>query len=163
MADGDKEFKWVDSGAGPDYWSLGGGLLYSQTGANLHGLLKEKVSISADKLSVDTQIDVGTSAVHYRTTTETTTSTPNLRYSASMTLNDAMNVGEALTVTIITTAAAAGYSEHVTIDGNNVTENWIGGSAPSDGGASGVDIYTYNIIKTANATFTVIANQTKTS
>jgi len=162
-ADGDKEFKWVDSTTGPDYWSLGGGLLFSGEGANLHGLLKEKVTISADKLSVNTQIDVGTSAVHYRTTTETTTSTPNLRYSASMTLNDAMNVGEALTVTIITTAAAAGYSEHVTIDGNNVTENWIGGSAPSDGGASGVDIYTYNIIKTANATFTVIANQTKTS
>ena len=86
-----------------------------------------------------------------------------MRYSAGMTLNDAMNVGEALTVTIITTAAAAGYSEHVTIDGNNVTENWIGGSAPADGGASGVDIYTYNVIKTANATFTVIANQTKTS
>jgi len=78
-------------------------------------------------------------------------------------LNDAMNIGEALTVTIITTAAAAGYSAQLTIDGNNVTENWIGGSAPSDGGASGVDIYTYNIIKTANATFTVIANQTKTS
>ena len=161
-ADGDKEFKWIDS-AGPDYWSLNGGLLFSEKGANLYGLLKEKVSISADKLSVNTQIDVGTSAIHYRTTTETTTSTPNLRYSAGMTLNDAMNVGEALTVTIITTAAAAGYSEHVTIDGNNVTENWIGGSAPADGGASGVDIYTYNVIKTANATFTVIANQTKTS
>ena len=162
-AGGDKELKWIDSSSGPDYWSLTGGLIFSGEGANLHGLLKEKVTISADKLSVNTQIDVGTSAVHYRTTAETTTSTPNLRYSATMTLNDAMNVGEALTVTIITTAAAAGYSEHVTIDGNNVTENWIGGSAPSDGGASGVDIYTYNIIKTANATFTVIANQTKTS
>ena len=23
-ADGDKEFKWIDSGSGPDYWSLGG-------------------------------------------------------------------------------------------------------------------------------------------
>ena len=161
-ADGDKEFKWIDS-AGPDYWSLNGGLLFSEKGANLYGLLKEKVSISADKLSVQPQINVGESAVHYRTTAETTTSTPNLRYSAGMTLNDAMNVGEALTVTIITTAAAAGYSEHVTIDGNNVTENWIGGSAPADGGASGVDIYTYNVIKTANATFTVIANQTKTS
>jgi hypothetical protein len=80
-----------------------------------------------------------------------------------MTLNDAMNIGEALTVTIITTAAAAGYSEQLTIDGNSVTENWTGGSAPSDGGASGVDIYSYNIIKTANATFTVIANQTKTA
>ena len=162
-ADGDKEFKWIDSGSGPDYWSLGGGLLYSQSGANLHGLLKEKVSISADKLSVQPQINVGESGVHYRTTAETTTSTPNLRYSATMTLNDAMNIGEALTVTIITTAAAAGYSAQLTIDGNAVTENWIGGNVPADGGSSGVDIYTYNIIKTANATFTVIANQTKTS
>ena len=162
-AGGDKEFKWIDSGSGPDYWSLGGGLLYSQSGANLHGLLKEKVSISADKLSVQPQINVGESAVHYRTTAETTTSTPNLRYSATMTLNDAMNIGEALTVTIITTAAAAGYSAQLTIDGNAVTENWIGAAVPADGGSSGVDIYTYNIIKTANATFTVIANQTKTS
>ena len=162
-AGGDKEFKWIDSGSGPDYWSLGGGLLYSQSGVNLHGLLKEKVSISADKLSVQPQINVGESAVHYRTTAETTTSTPNLRYSATMTLNDAMNIGEALTVTIITTAAAAGYSAQLTIDGNAVTENWIGAAVPADGGSSGVDIYTYNIIKTANATFTVIANQTKTS
>ena len=157
-ADGDKEFKWVDSGSGPDYWSLSGGLLYSQSGINLAGLLKEKVAISADKLSVDSQIDVGTSQVHYRTTAETTTSTPNIRYSAGMTLNDAMNIGEALTVTIITTAAVAGYSADITIDGNNLSENWIGGSAPSQGSSSGLDIYTYNIIKTANATFTVIAN-----
>ena len=157
-ADGDKEFKWIDSGTGPDYWSLGGGLLFSGEGANLHGLLKEKVTVSANKLSVDTQIDVSASAVHYRTTAETTTSTPNIRYSAGMTLNDAMNIGEAITVTIITTAAAAGYSADITIDGNNLSENWIGGSAPSAGGSSGLDIYTYNIIKTANATFTVIAN-----
>ena len=157
-ADGDKELKWIDSSSGPDYWSLTGGLLFSGEGANLHGLLKEKVTVSANKLSVDSQIDVGTSAVHYRTTAETTTSTPNIRYSAGMTLNDAMNIGEALTVTIITTAAAAGYSADITIDGNNLAEKWIGGSAPAAGGSSGLDIYTYNIIKTANATFTVIAN-----
>ena len=74
-----------------------------------------------------------------------------------------MAIGETVSVTIITTAAAAAYSAQLTIDGNNVAENWVGGSAPSDGGSSGVDIYTYNIIKTANDTFTVIANQTKTS
>ena len=142
---------------------MSGGLLYSQSGVNLAGLLKEKVSISADKLSVNTQIDVGTSAIHYRTTQETTTSTPNLRYSATMTLNDAMNIGEALTVTIITTAAAAGYSAQLTIDGNSVTENWVGGAVPAAGGANGVDIYSYNIIKTANATFTVIGSLTTTA
>ena len=51
----------------------------------------------------------------------------------------------------------------MTIDGGGQTERWLGGSAPSDGGALGVDIYTYNIIKTANQLYTVIANQNKTS
>ena len=75
-----------------------------------------------------------------------------------------MAVGEAISVTIITTAAAAGYSAQLTIDGSAVTENWVGGSAPDAGGGSGVDIYTYNIIKTAaTPSYTVIANLTKTS
>ena len=38
--------------------------------------------------------------------------------------------------------------------------NWVGGSAPSTGGSSGLDIYSYQIIKTADSTFTVIGNLT---
>ena len=74
-----------------------------------------------------------------------------------------MATGDTIAVTIITTAAAAGYSAQLTIDGSAVTENWVGGSAPSSGGSSGVDIYNYTIIKTADATFTVVANYTATS
>ena len=85
----------------------------------------------------------------------------NIRFNSSTSLDSSMSVGEAISVTIITTAAA--YSDQLNIDGAPVTENWVGGSAPIDGGASGVDIYTYTIIKTASATFTVIGNQSKTS
>ena len=127
------------------------------------GALKEEVKITAGKLSDNTTISLEDGMVHYFTTTETTTSTPNIRFSGSVSLDSAMAVGETISVTIVTTAAAAGYSAQLNIDGSAVTENWVGGSAPSDGGSSGVDIYTYNIIKTASATFTVIANQTKTS
>jgi len=127
------------------------------------GALKEQVKITAGKLSDNTTISLEDGMVHYFTTTETTTSTPNIRFSSSVSLDSAMAVGETISVTIVTTAAAAGYSAQLNIDGSAVTENWVGGSAPSDGGSSGVDIYTYNIIKTASATFTVIANQTKTS
>ena len=127
------------------------------------GNLREQVKITAGKLSDNTNIDLTNGMVHYFTTQETTTSTPNIRHSGAVTLNTVMAIGETVSVTIITTAAAAAYSAQLTIDGNNVAENWVGGSAPSDGGSSGVDIYTYNIIKTANDTFTVIANQTKTS
>ena len=132
-------------------------------GLNLTGLLREAVIITPGKLSDNTNIDLGDGNVHYFTTQETTTSTPNLRFNSSTSLNNSMDVNESIAVTIITTAAAAGYSAQLTIDGSAVTENWVGGSTPSDGGSSGVDIYTYNIIKTASATFTVIANLTKTS
>ena len=133
------------------------------SGIDLSGLLREGVKITAGKLSDNTNIDLENGMVHYFTTQETTTSTPNIRFSSSVTLNDVMQIGESVAVTIITTAAAGGYSAQLTIDGAAVTENWVGGSAPSDGGSSGVDIHAYTIIKTANATFTVIANQSKTS
>ena len=127
------------------------------------GALKEQVKVTAGKLSDNTDINLSEGMVHYFTTQETTTSTPNIRFSGAITLNTVMAVGETISVTIITTAAAAGYSAQLNIDGGSQTENWVGGSVPSGGGSSGVDIYTYNIIKTASATFTVIANQTKTS
>jgi hypothetical protein len=43
----------------------------------------------------------------------------------------------------------------------SVTVEWQGGTAPAAGNASGIDVYLYNIIKTASATFTVLASQTK--
>ena len=127
------------------------------------GPLQEKVKITAGKLSNNTNIDLADGNVHYFTTQESTTSTPNLRVNSSITLNSVMATGETVAVTIITTAAAAGYSAQLQIDGANVTENWVGGTAPAAGGASGVDIYNYTIIKTGNSAFTVIGNLTKTS
>ena len=127
------------------------------------GQLTEEVQITANKLSAAADINLSDGMVHLFTTTETTTSTPNLRWDGSTTLNSKVSTGEALSVTIITTAAAAGFSAQLTIDGAAVTENWVGGSAPDAGGSSGVDIYAYTIIKTASATWTVIANHSTTS
>jgi hypothetical protein len=128
-----------------------------------NGELIERAKVTAGKLSDNTNIDLENGMVHLFTTQETTTSTPNIRINSSTSLNSVMAVGEMISVTLITTAAAAGYSAQLTIDGNAVTENWTGGSAPDAGGSSGVDIHAYTIIKTADATFTVIATQTKTS
>ena len=132
-------------------------------GLNLSDYLREEVNITAGKLSNNTNIDLENGMVHLFTTTETTTSTPNIRYSSSESLDSKMSVGQSVVVTLITTAAAGAYSANITIDGSAVTENWIGGAAPSDGGSSGVDIHTFTIIKTGSATFTVIGNQSKTS
>ena len=128
-----------------------------------NGALLEKVEITAGKLSANQDIDLKDGMVHYFTTQETTTSTPNIRVSSAVTLNDIMTAGDVITVTLVTTAAAAGYSANMTIDGNAITEEWVGGSAPSAGGSDGLDVYVYTIIcihasNTGDSGFKVIAN-----
>ena len=132
-------------------------------GVSFKSSLREAVKITAGKLSANTNIDLANGMIHYFTTQETTTCTPNIRYDASTSLNNVLEIGQQVAVTVVTTAAAGGYSAQWTVDGAAVTESWIGGSAPSAGGSSGVDVYSLNIIKTANATFTVIGNLSKTS
>ena len=137
-----------------------GGLIIDggTSGLKLQSLLKEKVNITAGKLSDNTGIDLEDGMVHYFSTAETTTCTPNIRVSSSVSLDSAMATGETITVTVITTAAAAGFSAQWQIDSSAVTEEWNGGSAPSAGGSSGLDVYTLNIIKTGSSTFKVLAN-----
>ena len=130
----------------------------SATGLDLSGMLSEGANITAGKLSANTNIDLENGMVHLFTTTETATSTPNIRFSSSSSLNSSMAIGDAVTVALISKTAAAGYSAQLQIDSTSVTEEWLGGSAPSTGGSGGYDVYTYNIIKTADATFLVLAN-----
>jgi len=132
------------------------------------GQLKEAVTVTAGKLSDNLNLDIANGNVFLFTTAESATSTPNLRYNSSTTLDSKMAVGDCLSVTIITTANASAYSAQLTIDGAAVTENWTGGSAPSAGGSSGKDIHAYTIIKVGTSgtlanDYTVIANHTKTS
>jgi hypothetical protein len=47
------------------------------------------------------------------------------------------------------------------VDGVTITPKWQGGTAPSAGNASSIDSYTFTIIKTASATYTVLASQVK--
>ena len=141
--------------------ATGIGTFYS--GLNTEDILAEEVNVTAGKLSDNTNINVEDGMVHLFTTAESTTSTPNIRYNGSTALNAKMSIGQSVVVTLITTANASAYSAQMTIDGAAQTERWIGGSAPSDGGSAGVDIHSFTIIKTANATFTVIANHSKTS
>ena len=142
------------SGVGATFTNITGGT-YSGN-VDLSGLLKEGVNITAGKLSDNPNINLGNGMVHLFTTEETTTSTPNIITSTG--INTDMSTGGAITVVIITTADATGYSAQLTIDGSAVTEEWLDGSAPSEGGAGGYDVYTHNIIKTADATFVVLSN-----
>jgi len=135
------------------------GIIANTTGAiNLAGLLSEKVTITAGKLSDNQNINLSAGNVFLFTTAETTTSTPNLRYDGSTALNDRVDTGDTLSVVIINTAAAAGFSAQMTIDGNAITEKWSGAAAPSAGSAAGHDVYAYTIIKTGANAWTVLGS-----
>ena len=71
-----------------------------------------------------------------------------------------MSTGEAITVAfLVTNGATAYYNNAFQVDGSSVTPKWQGGTAPTTGNINSIDIYTYTIIKTASATFTVLASQ----
>ena len=120
---------------------------------------KEKITISAIAATGTINFDALTQAVLYYTTNASANWTVNVRADGSNTLNSIMSIGETLTVVFLTTqGGTAYYNSAFQVDGSSVTPKWQGGSAPTEGTASGVDAYTYTIIKTADATFTVLAS-----
>ena len=135
-----------------------GGVTVSAGGFDVKGLIHEEVKITAGKLSDNQTINLSNGMVHYFTTAETTTATPNIVSTAG--INTEMAVGDTMSVVIITTAAAAGYAASVTVDGGGELLKWVGGTAPAAGGSSGLDIYSYQVIKTGNGAFTIIGNLT---
>ena len=122
----------------------------------------ETATISATAATGTVNFDVLTQAVLYYTTNASANWTLNVRGSGATTLNSVMAIGQSLSVSFLVTQGATAYYNNVlTIDGVSVVPKWQGGTAPASGNASGVDIYTYAIVKTASATFTVFASQTK--
>jgi hypothetical protein len=122
-----------------------------------------------EKTLIDTSttgaFDVGfldDGAVLYFTTNQTANRTINFRGSASTTLDSMMAIGETMTCAIIMQqGSTAYYLNAYQVDGSSVTPKWSGGSAPSAGNASSIDSYSFTIIKTADATFTVLASLTQ--
>lgn len=119
----------------------------------------ETITVSATASTGTINFDVLTQAALYYTTDASGNFTINIRGDGSNSLDSIMATGESTTVVFLSTqGATAYYNSAVTIDGSSVTPKWLGGSAPSSGNASGVDVYTYVVIKTGSATFTVFAS-----
>jgi hypothetical protein len=123
---------------------------------------EERTTISATGAGSTVQFDVKTQGVLYYTSSATGNWTLNVRGDGSTTLDSLMVTGDALTVVFLATNGVTPYyGSALTIDGSAVTPKFQNGVAFSAGNASSIDIYTYTIIKTASATFTVLAGQTK--
>jgi hypothetical protein len=124
--------------------------------------MRETATVSATAATGTINYDALTQVVLYYTTNASGNFTVNFRGSSTVSLDSLMSTGQSLSATfLVTNGSTAYYNSAVQVDGSSVTPKWQGGSAPTSGNASSIDIYTYVIIKTASATFTVLASVTK--
>ena len=122
----------------------------------------EVTTISATAATGTINYDVTTQSVLYYTTSASANWTVNVRGNGTTSLDTLMSTGQAMTIAfLVTQGATAYYNNAFTIDGNSVTPKYQGGTAPTSGNASSIDIYQYTIVKTGSAAFTVFASQTK--
>jgi len=134
-----------------------GGLLLS------NGILVEHCKIVSTAWSTTNDISLDDGNVFLNTANLAGTNN-TIDITSTNGLNVDLAVGDMTSVTLITAVSATtAYIDAITIGASAVTESWVGGSAPTDGGGSGYDVYTFNIIKTAANTYVCIANQVKGS
>jgi len=124
--------------------------------------VKEVFNNINNKLSNAPNIDVNSGNVHFFSgQSESANATPNIRGNSSTSLNSVLAIGETITVSIVIVASGSGFYQNVTVDGSNPSfKRWLNDSEPSVAASSGdFEIYTYTILKTANALFTVLCNR----
>jgi len=138
---------------------------FSGTSSNLATKIintAEAVTVSATAATGTINFDVTTQSVLYYTSNSSANWTMNFRASSGTSLNTALGTGESVTVVFMATnGSTAYYASAFQIDGSSVTPKWIFGSSPTSGNASSIDAYTFTIIKTGSATYTVLASQIK--
>ena len=153
-------------GTGKGYYAHGGNwieLANFDTSGNLivDGTLDieevyEKVVVSSNTSGTAT-FDTTTQGVVFFSSNQTANRTINFSN-----VNANLATGQSVTCSVLMAqGSTAYYLNAYQVDGSAVTPKWSGGSAPTEGNASGIDVYTFTIIKTANATFTCLASQTQ--
>ena len=124
--------------------------------------IQEPANVTATAANATINMELLNSAVLYLTSNAAGNFTVNFRGSSTTALNNVMSNNTSIACTVLATQGnTAYYNSVVQVDGNSVTPKWQGGTAPTSGNASSVDSYTYVIIKTGSAAFTVLAAQTK--
>jgi len=119
----------------------------------------EKITVDATAATGTINFDALTQAVVYYTTDASGDWTLNIRGDGTNTLDSIMADGESMTVVFMATIGADEYrGATFQIDGTTVTPNWQGGVTPTEGFTNSIDVYTFTIVKTASATYTVLAS-----
>jgi hypothetical protein len=102
------------------------------------------------------------SSVFFYTSSAINTFSFNITGSSTSTLNSLLQINQSIIVAILTTQAdPAYYCTGITIDGKNYSTYWSNGITPITGNKNSIDSYTFQALKTADSTFTVLASLSK--
>lgn len=107
-------------------------------------------------------MDAATSGIVLLTGNATASGALNVRGSSSVTLDSMLATGRSLSVVLlVTNGASAFYPNAFQIDGVGKTVKWMSGFAPSAGNTNSIDAWSFTIIKTGSAAYTVLGQVTK--
>ena len=124
--------------------------------------INERTTVTGTGIGSSLNFDTLTQTVFFSTGNATANCTVNVRGSGTVPLNDLLGIGQSTCVAVfMTNGATPFFINALTIDGAAGTPKYQGGTAPTAGNPNSVDVYTFNIIKTASATFSVFASQTQ--
>jgi hypothetical protein len=122
--------------------------------------IEENINVVASAATGTIDFDVDTASIWYYTTDASADFTLNFRFSSGVSLDTALATGDSITLVFLNTNGATPYyPDVIEIDGSAVTPK--APAAITGGNASAIDAYSFTIIKTASATFTVLETQTK--
>lgn len=146
----------------PTFEAMTANTTLTSSGLLVASSVKESITISATASTGTINLNARTQPTLFYTVDATANWTINVRGTASISMNTMLGIGEMATVTFLATNGATAYRPTVfQVDGAAVTPKWQGGNAPTAGNVNSIDAYTFTVIKTANATFTMLASQTK--
>ena len=140
----------------------GGGNTTFSSGTQQIRDVVEQVNVIASAPTSTVNINLIGDAITYYTSNSSSNWTFNFQGNASVTANSYLNSGQSSTTTVLVTQGlSAYYPTGFSVDSVSVTPKWLGGAPPASGDASSIDAYTFTIVKTASATYTVFASVSK--
>ena len=140
---------------------FGGNITFSGTITGSVGYLLERANIVASTPPAVTNLDLITAPILYFTSNSNQNITANIRGNSTISLNSLLSIGQSSTFVIFVPNATAYYVNTIKVDDVSITPYWQGGTAITNGNANSIDIYTFAVLKTADATFKVFASQVK--
>jgi hypothetical protein len=118
----------------------------------------EQINLVGSALTGAINVDLIGPSTSYYTVDATGNWVINFRGNSSVTANSYLATGQMSTTTLLATAGAiAYYPTAFTIDSISVTPKWLN-SAPVSGTPNKVTAYTFTIVKTGSAAYTVFAS-----